>query len=338
MMRKIIQLLFLSVVSGAYAQDIHFSQFYNQPLNLNPGIAGFTDCDYRVLSSYRRQWGSVTVPFVTKYAAYDMSIYEMENGNSVGGGVSFFNDKAGSSSMGLTNINLAAAYAFRVSKKGVVSAGISAAYNQRSINIAGLKWDSQYDGSGVNPALGSGEAGAAPYMYFDYSAGAIYRHKIKKEDRLELGFSSLHLNMPYYSLGGGGDRLALRYVATGSYQKQILDKTFLLPSFIAMKQGPAYEITAGMMYKQIIGMDSKYTDANLSSYMMIGGFYRFRDAVVVAFYYDYKHIASLGVSYDINISRLATATTGRGGPEISLIYKGFFSKRSAMKKSTVRFN
>lgn len=337
-MKKVLFSLLILIGTSSIGQDIHFSQFYNLPINLNPGIAGFTDCDYRVLSSYRRQWGSVTVPYVTKYAAYDMTIYEMENGNSLGGGVSFFNDRAGSSAMGLTNINLALSYAFRVSKKGVLSPGISAAYNQRSITIAGLAWDSQYDGAEVNLALPSGEAGAAPYMYFDYTAGVMYKHRIKKEDNIQAGLSALHLSMPYYSLGGGGDRLAMRYVATGIYQKQILDKTYLLPSFLVMKQGPAYQATAGVMYKQIIGMDSKYTDANLSSYMMIGGFYRFRDAVVVSFYYDYKHIAALGVSYDINLSRLSAATTGRGGPEFSLIYKGFFSKRSAMRKGTVRFN
>lgn len=337
-MKKVLFILLLAVATSGHSQDIHFSQFYNQPINLNPGIAGFTDCDYRVFSSYRRQWASVTVPFSTKYVSYDMSIYEMENGNSFGGGVSFFNDKAGTSAMGLTNINLALSYAFRVSKKAVVSAGISAAYNQRSINIGGLKWDSQYDGSAFNSGLSSGESGAAPYMYFDYSSGALYKHKLKKEDFFQIGLSALHLNMPYYSLGGGGDRLSMRYVGTGSYQKQILDKTFLIPSFIGMVQGPAYEITGGLLYKQIIGMDSKYTDANLSSYIMIGGFYRYRDAVIVSFYYDYKHIASLGVSYDINLSRLSAATTGRGGPEFSLIYKGFFSQRSAMRKSTVRFN
>lgn len=337
-MKKLLLLPALVLCSVLHAQDIHFSQFYNLPINLNPAIAGTTDCDYRVLSSYRRQWGSVTVPFSTKYASYDMSIYEMENGSSLGGGLSFFNDKAGSSAMGLTNINLAASYQFRVTKKGMLAAGASAAYNQRSINIGGLKWDNMYDGAGVNTALGSGEAGAAPYMYFDYAGGVIYSQKIKKEDYVKFGISALHLNMPYYSLGGGGDRLALRYTANGTYQKQILDKTFLLPSFLLMKQGPAYEMTAGVMYKQIIGMDSKYTDANLSSYMMIGGFYRFRDAVIVSFYYDYKHIAALGVSYDINISGLSAATTGRGGPEVSLIYKGFFSKRSAKRKSTIRFN
>jgi type IX secretion system PorP/SprF family membrane protein len=337
-MRRVLHILLILTSTACFSQDIHFSQFNNMPLNLNPGIAGFTDCDYRVFSSYRNQWSTVTVPFSTKYFAYDMSVYESENGNSLGAGVSFFNDKAGTSAMRLNNINLAVSYAFRVSKKAVVSSGISAAYNQRSVNISGLRWDNQYDGTTVNTAIASGEAGVAPYHYFDYAAGAIYKTRLQRQNELQIGFSALHLNMPRYSFAGTGDRLSLRYNLSAIYEKQIADKAYIVPSMLLMKQGPAYEITAGAMYKVIIGMDSKYTGENTSSYMMIGGFYRVGDAIVPSFYYDYKHIAALGISYDINLSGLSSATRSMGGPEISLIYKGFLNAVSARKKGSVRFN
>jgi type IX secretion system PorP/SprF family membrane protein len=336
-MKKLLRYLLMICPVAALGQDIHFSQFTNMPLNLNPGIAGFTDCDYRIYTNYKRQWASVA-PFSTKYVSYDMSAYELANGNSLGAGVSFFNDKAGTAAMGLTNINLAVSYAFRVSKKGVISPGISAAYNQRSISIGGLRWDNQYDGTAVNTSLPSGENGAAPYHYFDYAGGAMYKQKLNKEDELQAGFSALHLNMPRYSFGGTGDRLSIRYVVNANYQKQIADKSYIVPSALLMKQGAAMEITAGAMYKVILGMDSKYTNENVSSYMMIGGFYRVKDALIFSFYYDYKHKAALGLSYDINLSGLTSATTGRGGPEVSLVYKGFLSERSASRKTSVRFN
>ena len=47
------------------AQDIHFSQFYFSPLNLNPAATGIFDGDYRIAGNHRQQWRSVTTPYTT---------------------------------------------------------------------------------------------------------------------------------------------------------------------------------------------------------------------------------------------------------------------------------
>ena len=41
------------------AQDIHFSQFYQSPLNLNPALTGVMNCNHRIVANYRNQWASV---------------------------------------------------------------------------------------------------------------------------------------------------------------------------------------------------------------------------------------------------------------------------------------
>src|SRR5436853_6211672 len=48
-----------------HAQDISFSQFYEQPLLRNPALAGLFNGDVRLSASYRNQWQSVTVPYRT---------------------------------------------------------------------------------------------------------------------------------------------------------------------------------------------------------------------------------------------------------------------------------
>src|SRR6476469_10716487 len=48
-----------------YAQDISFSQFYDQPLLRNPALAGIFTGDVRFTASYRNQWQSVTIPYRT---------------------------------------------------------------------------------------------------------------------------------------------------------------------------------------------------------------------------------------------------------------------------------
>ena len=69
----LITLLALLVSLNINAQDIHFSQFYASPLNLNPAMTGVMNCTDRLTLSYRNQWASVlkSNAFNTFTASYD---------------------------------------------------------------------------------------------------------------------------------------------------------------------------------------------------------------------------------------------------------------------------
>ena len=95
--------------------------------------------------------------------------------------------------------------------------------------------------------------------------------------------------------------------------------TSYLPSLLVVFQGPSHEITAGSLVRYELNAGSLYTLWTKESAIYFGGFYRFRDAVIIASYIDYDRL-SLGLSYDINVSSLKTVSTGRGGFEISLRY------------------
>ena len=56
-----------------YSQDPEFSQFYANPLFLNPALAGSTICP-RAIANFRDQWPSVGGAFVTYNASYDQYI------------------------------------------------------------------------------------------------------------------------------------------------------------------------------------------------------------------------------------------------------------------------
>src|SRR5438046_10660661 len=50
----------LWLVTCAFAQDLHFSQFMNSPLLTNPVNTGFIpQADYRLGINYRYQWSSI---------------------------------------------------------------------------------------------------------------------------------------------------------------------------------------------------------------------------------------------------------------------------------------
>ena len=53
-----------------YAQDPTFTQFYANPLYLNPAFAGSNKCP-RISMNYRNEWPQLTGNYVTYSLAYD---------------------------------------------------------------------------------------------------------------------------------------------------------------------------------------------------------------------------------------------------------------------------
>ena len=89
----------ISTLSGS-AQDIHFSQFTNAPLQLNPALTGFTECKLRIGINYRNQWNSISTPYITQSAYIDGKIRQrLAKQDWFGIGGLFINDKAGEGSL-----------------------------------------------------------------------------------------------------------------------------------------------------------------------------------------------------------------------------------------------
>ena len=73
------------------AQDVHFSQYSDAPLVLNPGLTGLFTGDYRVSTSYRSQWANVDVPFIT-YAFSADTRFLTKSSSSLGVGIMAYRD------------------------------------------------------------------------------------------------------------------------------------------------------------------------------------------------------------------------------------------------------
>ncbi len=61
------------------AQDPLFTQFYANPLYLNPAFAGSKRCP-RVNINYRNQWPAIAGQFVTYSASYDQHVDAISGG------------------------------------------------------------------------------------------------------------------------------------------------------------------------------------------------------------------------------------------------------------------
>ncbi len=310
-------ILFISCFSEA--QDIHFTQYYTSPANLNPALTGFFNGTQRFTLQEKTQWHSVTTPFKTLSASCDMPVLKRYLKQDLfGGGIVINRDQAGDSKFGTTQVNISFSYIRSVSKinNQFISFGIQAGAAQRTIDYTQLVFDNQYDGTGFNPAIPNNEQFSKEnFIFGDISAGVYYNYIKSRNLRYSGGFALYHINKPKQSLFDNKNVLLDRkLVLHANSQFDIIDKIQILPGILFMHQGTYNEIDIGALGKFI-----KFPDEVNYLALSFGIYYRGKDAFNIIAGLDYKDI-SMGISYDVNTSNLVPASHSRGGLELSLIY------------------
>jgi type IX secretion system PorP/SprF family membrane protein len=343
-------LLAITVILGintAKGQDIHFSQFYMTPLKLNPALAG-AEYDIRGFMNYRNQWKSVTTPFVTYMASYDMNFANQKNKTGFwAAGISAFSDKAGDSRMVTNQMNLSGAYHVYLNNNSTLGLGVQAGFFQRSVDMTELQWGSQYNGLTYDPSLSTGESasGMENFMKPDFSTGINYsfrksEHYTTANDQILIntGISIQHANKPGYNYQEVNfDKLHFRWVGHFNALIGIPNTLFSAqPGILFMQQGGNREFLLGSNILYKFKEESKYTGYVKGGTMSLGLFYRNRDAFVITSMMEFANYA-IGISYDINSSYLKTESSGRGAFELALRYV-LPSPFGNAPKSRSRFN
>ena len=317
----------------ANAQDVHFSQFYEAPLEMNPSMCGaFPGKIYGELN-YRSQWSSVMgggLGFNTMAATFEYhNILKHWDKGYLAPGLDFYNDKSGDAKIGITQANFTLASGIFLNDKNSISVGLQSGWAQHSISTNSLKWDNQYINGAYDASASSGEPNIGnSFSYIDFAAGIMYsfgtgQTNMTSNDAIKanIGGAVYHVSQPemsYYGKSGPGTKLYMRYVAHGQLQYGIQNSNItVIPGFIYYQQGPAQEINVGCKFRYIIKQESKYTGISKGSAVDLGGYYRFKDAAVVLVGLEFGSYA-LGVSYDVNTSSLTSASNSKGGFEISL--------------------
>ena len=156
--RIIYLLLFLLSVSGQqklYAQDIHFSQFFEAPLWRNPSLSGIFTGDVRVQAVYRDQWNSVTDAYRTGSvnAEYKMPVGKLNDFVTIG--IQALYDRAGT--IGWTSTHVLPALNYHKSLSGeknrYLSLGFMGGLVQRRFDPSKMTTNSQYDNGGLGENL-----------------------------------------------------------------------------------------------------------------------------------------------------------------------------------------
>ncbi|MCX6294753.1 MAG: PorP/SprF family type IX secretion system membrane protein [Bacteroidetes bacterium] len=327
-----------------FAQDIHFSQFDETLLQLNPADAGVPH-DIRVVTNYKNQWQSVGSPYKTFALSADARLLK-DKKHHLGLGLDFFSDKSGNANLTSNQDNLSLSGIITVNEHSILSAGLMSGFAQRSISLGGLEWGSQYDGSAYNSTLPTGETGTAQaFNFVDLGAGMEYSYgnsemyiSANNARKVNIGVAVFHPNNPTYTFYGDNTQvLHTKWVFHGDAAIGIKNTNLVLkPSYIVFIQGATKEITPGLSFQYILQEASKYTGNKKPMAISIGGYERVQDAFIAAFKFEYSNYA-IGLSYDMNLSKLKTVTKTRGGFEISLrfIAPGAFGKSATSKSKFI---
>ena len=283
----------------AMAQDPHFSQFYANPLYLNPALTG-SNIGPRYLLNYRNQWSSI--PGFTTYAAsFDQYSDKMQGGF----GIQALSDNAGNV-FSLNKVSGSYAHFLKLNNKWSLRSGFRAAYGQYSVNSQNWVFNDQLDaklGKLSTPTqeplvlLGTPTRNfadfAAGFMAFsdNFYGGVAFDHVTTPNiSIIQGGFTELPVKI---TLNAGANFLMNKFAGTSK------PATTISPNLIYMSHGPFSQLNVGAYVNRepfTGGIWYRQSGANGDAVILLGGIqtknFRF------------------GYSYDITVSRLRQATTG----------------------------
>jgi len=332
--RIYVALLALIGSHQAQSQDIHFSQIFETPLLRNPALAGLFQGDIRIQSVYRTQWNSVTVPYRTGSLDGEVKLPVGKGNDYLTLGVQFLYDKAGTVELTATHILPALNYHKSLSdeKNSYLSLGFMGGWVQRSIDRSKMTTNSQFDGSHYNENLSDGEYFTSPnYSYFDASVGMSYNSQIglNSDNNMFVGLAYHHFNKPkklsFYT--DNDVEGAPKIVGSAGVRMSMLNHSYFTIQADYSKQGAYTETVLGALYSWRFG-----NDENPQYAFHTGAYMRWKDALIPVMKLEARAIA-IALSYDVNISPLRTASTGRGGFECSLSYQKFFDRHNSSKEA-----
>lgn len=317
-----------SLAIGAFAQDIHFSQYNETPTAINPALAG-VNYNTRAIINYRNQWGSVAQAYQTFGVSFEQSVKVKKlKGSYFTIGANIYKDMAGDAKLGILNPNLTISYLQKINKTLKFSGGVQGGFVYRTIDVTKLRWDSQYTGYEYVETLPSGEA-VPRSAVSSYDAGGGFNLSYAQSERFisardgnkfNIGFSAFHFSIPKNSFFTTSEKLYTRYCGYVNADFTIPGtKNAVMPSLFYQRQGKTQEFLVGAMFKFIMNDQSVHTNNVKPSAFALGAEYRYKDAIIPCILYQYDKYA-IGVSYDINVSALTPASKRNGGLEIMLRY------------------
>jgi type IX secretion system PorP/SprF family membrane protein len=291
MLRNFLIFVFVLLCGFVQAQDPEFTQFYANPLYLNPAFAGSQRCP-RIALNYRNQWPALTGTFVTYTASYDQHV------EALGGGLGLLvlNDKAGEGTLTTTNISAMYSYQLNINHEFSLRFGMQGTYAQKKVD-----WDKLTFGDMIDPRFGfiyetQEVRPNENKSFWDFSAGIL-----AYSNQYYGGIAVNHLTEPeeFYIKAAEGSQLPMKVTVHAGA---------ILP--LGGRRDNSMYISPNFIYQQ----QRDFSQYNIGFYIakapLVGGiWYRGGDAFILLVGLQHG-IMKFGYSYDVTVSKLYNESAG----------------------------
>ena len=305
-------------------QDLHFSQFFNNPLLTNPANTGFIpDADYRLGASYRDQFSNIMqIPYKTMSIFGDAQVLRnrIENGWLGLGGV-ILRDVAGTGSLTSTKAYASIAYHQELGLSSLLTAGFNVGWANKRIDQTKLTFPDQFDGKffdGNQPTSVTLENNNI--NYFDLQVGMNYAYFPTQDVYINAGYSIQHVNEPKETFfdDDADNKISMRHIAFLNGLFRVSENVIVNPNIFYTTQAKASEFQ--------LGMNAAYNLSEHGEKQIIAGlYYRYQDAVIPMIGLEVNNIR-FTFSYDVTTSSLKNFNHSLGASEFNLLKKGFYNE------------
>jgi type IX secretion system PorP/SprF family membrane protein len=334
------RLLFFTMISllaatESRAQDPRWSQFYANPLQMNPAQIGLFEGRFRAVANYRELYTAILAdrPFRTMSASFDMR-HQVLRYDYLGWGLAVEHDQVGDARFNRVKANGGLSYLKRIggsnryrSDEQFLIAGAQVGIGQRGFDWEQLWFSQQFDLATATvdfeAASGENTDRSRSNLYLDFNAGLMYYALFGEHSSLYAGAALHHINQPNISIiDEDEDQLHWKWVGQLGGELPLGNQGLsLLPAAAVILQNTSMSLSTGanVCYSNrewrelAIRLGAWGHLANqLDSGIAL-------DALVFTFVLELERF-QLGLSYDITTSTLTAANNARGAFEFSLIY------------------
>ncbi|PTN08944.1 PorP/SprF family type IX secretion system membrane protein [Mangrovibacterium marinum] len=297
----------LSARTPGYGQDVSFSQYYANPLYMNPAFAGTIGAP-RLSLQYRDQWHQFKDAYTSYTAAIDLPVDLLQGGL----GIYILNDAQANKILNNFQLNLAYSVRVQLDRDLFAHAGVQLGYAENSLKTGELIFADNLDYNGGIPGTSAESFEETKRSYLDYGMGLLLYSK-----KVFGGLAVHHLTEPDLSFSEDNptdSKLPRKYTIHAGARLPVfrhghLRKKFdISPQIIFQKQGISDQINYGLFATKSGLTGGAWFRQNFGL--------RYDAMILVVGFVNYKF--QLTYSYDWTISKLAGHTGGTS--EISLAF------------------
>ncbi|WP_111668830.1 PorP/SprF family type IX secretion system membrane protein [Algoriphagus litoralis] len=341
-MRKSFALITLTFIAlcctylSLSAQDVQYSQFYANPLYLNPAMTGSSEMT-RIGVNYRNQWPGLDQSFTSYSAHLDHYLFNVNSGI----GVIFNRSEHSMANLSVTEIGATYSYRARLGFRSFLRFGGQVSYMERDAYFGNLVFGSQIDDqTGVIGDFSGENLGAdVNHQFVDYSLGMMFNN-----ENAWFGISAHHITQPNMSFvdgqiselpvklsAHGGYRIDLSGGSSQNFMNNRSGTKDLTLAFNYKNQGPFSQLDLGAQVNiQPLVLGIWYRGIPVSEVTQTN-----HEAVIALVGISLGNGLDVGYSHDFTISSLGNGNTG-GANEISIRYSFLAgSAKGAGRKSSM---